>query len=150
MFFEVRTKRVEVDVETNRYRTVREQYLIDAVNFTESEAAIHKYMEEEHPGEEFTVVKIQPSRIQKLIGGGEVDTETSYWKSRVELLLMDEVSGKTHKNTLTLLIKAETVAEASKIAEEVSGEELHNSIEAVKTEKTKIVDVILPKKKEQN
>jgi hypothetical protein len=65
MFFEVRTKRLTV-TERNAYKTVKELWLFQVESYTEAEARVTEFMNKQFKGEDFSIPKIQPSKIQRV------------------------------------------------------------------------------------
>lgn len=139
MYYEVKVKRtciVEVD---NVYGTVKESYLVDAVNYTDVEASVARYMNSEHSGDGYNIQKISKSKVDDLImkelGGGE-----TYYK--VRCAYMESVDGHMKKRKVIALVNAVSVEEASSMALTNYDPEGTLHYEVVKVEKTSIVGVI--------
>lgn len=82
MFFEVRTKRLTV-TERNAYKTVKELWLFQVESYTEAEARVTEFMNKQFKGEDFSIPKIQPSKIQVLKRQTAVLTKTHSTKLRL-------------------------------------------------------------------
>lgn len=82
MFFEVRTKRLTV-TERNAYKTVKELWLFQVESYTEAEARVTEFMNKQFKGEDFSIPKIQPSKIQRVEKRKRVTQPTRSTKLRL-------------------------------------------------------------------
>ena len=85
MFFEVRTKRLTV-TERNAYKTVKELWLFQVESYTEAEARVTEFMNKQFKGEDFSIPKIQPSKIQRVEKTDGCADEDPFYKVKIELL----------------------------------------------------------------
>lgn len=144
MFFEVRTKRLTV-TERNAYKTVKELWLFEVETYTEAEARVTEFMNKQFKGEDFSIPKIQPSKIQRVEKTEGCVSEDPFYKVKIELLSEND-KGKVVKDPFFILVRAESPEAAITVADEV-GDEESPSHEVVKTEKTKFTGVVVMEKK---
>ena len=144
MFFEVRTKRLTV-TERNAYKTVKELWLFQVESYTEAEARVTEFMNKQFKGEDFSIPKIQPSKIQRVEKTDGCAVEDPFYKVKIELLSEND-KGKVVKEPFFILVRAESPEAAITVADEV-GDEESPSHEVVKTEKTKFTGVVVMEKK---
>ena len=144
MYFEVRTKRLTVTAR-NAYKTVKELWLFEVETYTEAEARVTEFMNKQFKGEDFSIPKIQPSKIQRVEKTEGCVPEDSFYKVKIELLSEND-KGKVVKEPFFILVRAESPEAAITVADEV-GDEESLSHEVVKTEKTKFTGVVVMEKK---
>lgn len=144
MYFEVRTKRLTV-TERNAYKTVKELWLFEVETYTEAEARVTEFMNKQFKGEDFSIPKIQPSKIKRVEKTEGCVPEDSFYKVKIELLSEND-KGKVVKDPFFILVRAESPEAAITVADEV-GDEESPSHEVVKTEKTKFTGVVVMEKK---
>lgn len=144
MFFEVRTKRLTV-TERNAYKTVKELWLFEVETYTEAEARVTEFMNKQFKGEDFSIPKIQPSKIQRVEKTEGCNPEDPFYKVKIELLSEND-KGKVVKEPFFILVRAESPEATITVADEV-GDEESPSHEVVKAEKTKFTGVVVMEKK---
>lgn len=144
MFFEVRTKRLTV-TERNAYKTVKELWLFEVETYTEAEARVTEFMDKQFKGEDFSIPKIQPSKIQRVEKTEGCDSEDPFYKVKIEFLSEND-KGKVVKEPFFILVRAESPEAAITVADEV-GDEESPSHEVVTTAKTKFTGVAVMEKK---
>jgi hypothetical protein len=88
-------------------KAVTEQYLVDALSFTEAEARIQQEVQEGM--REVTLVSVARSNIKEVVVYGDTDM---WFKVKVTYSAQDEESEKEKKITLYLLVNANDVQEA--------------------------------------
>lgn len=116
-------------------KQIKEEYLVDALSFTESEA---RTLEQVGEGmREVALDAISRSNIKEVVMYGDTDL---WFKCRVEYSLMDEESEKEKKVTTYLLINANDSKEAYERCQEHLKEMLV-PFEIPKVEKTKIIEI---------
>jgi len=106
-WFECKVKYTKV-TESGKEQTVTENFLLDAVSFTDAETRITRQMQEMVRGE-FSVTDIKKSRI------GEVfpyDTGEWWFKATINLVTVDEEAGKEKKMRTYYLIMADDIKQA--------------------------------------
>jgi hypothetical protein len=84
-----------------------EQYLVDAMSFTETEARVIREMGESV--RELYIDSVARSPIQEVVSYGDTDL---WFKCKVVYRIMDETTEKEKKNTLYILVNANDVNEA--------------------------------------
>jgi hypothetical protein len=107
IWFECKVKYVKV-TESGKEQTVTENFLLDAVSFTDAEARIIRQMQQMVKGE-FSVTDIRKSKI------GEVfPFENGEWwfKATINLVMVDEEAGREKKLRTFYLIMADDIKEA--------------------------------------
>ena len=125
MFFEVRTKRLTV-TERNAYKTVKELWLFQVESYTEAEARVTEFMNKQFKGEDFSIPKIQPSKIQRV----------------------ERTDGCADEDPFFILVRAESPEAAIEVGNGVGDEEAPSSetVSATKTKFTGVVVMTAPKK----
>lgn len=106
-WFECKVKYTKV-TESGKEQTVTENFLLDAISFTDAETRITKQMQEMVKGE-FSVTDIKKSRI------GEVfpyDMGEWWFKATINLVTIDEEAGKEKKLRTYYLIMADDIKQA--------------------------------------
>lgn len=148
MFFEVRTKRLTV-TERNAYKTIKELWLFQVENYTEAEARVTEFMTNQFKGEDFSIPKIQPSKIQRVEKTEGCTPDNPFYKVKIELLSEND-KGKIVKEPFFILVRAESPEAAIEIGNGVGDEEAPSSetVSATKTKFTGVVVITTPKKSE--
>lgn len=130
-YFKVKI-RIERLLENGVQRSVTEEYLIDALSWSEAEERIITEMD----GHQFSISDIRPFKITEAFLGAQ----GYYFKARLYFLSLDEKSGREKKTAANMLIQANDIEEAKQIL--VS--EMKKTISDYtiqKIEETKILDV---------
>lgn len=143
MFYEVKIKRTCIVEENNSYGTIKESYLVNAVNYTDVESSVARYMTSKHPGDDYNIQKISKSKVDDLImkglAEGEEKLETYY---KVRCAYIEDIDGHIKKRKVIALVNAADVEKASSMALTNYDPEETLHYEVVKVEKTSIVGVI--------
>lgn len=87
---------------------VKEDYIIDALSFTEAEARIIEEMRPIVTGE-LTVPRIKRDRINEIFFN---DEGSKWFKSKVMFITMDEEKGVEKKTAVTMMVQANDIKEA--------------------------------------
>lgn len=114
------TVRYEKTMENGLNKTVSEQYLLDALSFTEAEA---RTMEELKPyiSGEFTIPQIVKPRISELILTEDMSADR-YYKVKVSFITLEEKSGVEKKTNSSILVQASDFKNAyDRFIEEMKG-----------------------------
>lgn len=106
-WFECKIKYVKID-EDGRERKVSENYLVDAVSFTDAEARIIKEMESNIRGE-FSVENIKKSNIVEIFPHEDGEW---WYKAKIGLVTIDEKAGKEKKINNYFLVAADDLKQA--------------------------------------
>ncbi|HKK82379.1 MAG TPA: DUF4494 domain-containing protein [Prolixibacteraceae bacterium] len=112
-WYECKVKYLKID-QSGHERKVNDNYLLDAVSFTDAETRIYKEMQQLTNGE-FQVANIKKSNLTEVI-----PSETGEWwyKAKISLITIDEEKGKEKKITNYILIMADDINHALKRLEE--------------------------------
>ncbi len=113
-WFESKVKYMKVS-ESGREQMVTENFLLDAVSFTDAETRMINKMQEIVKGGEFSVIDIKKSRIAEIF---QYDDGEWWYKVTINLVTIDEEAGKEKKLRTYYLIMADTINEALKRLEE--------------------------------
>lgn len=107
VWFECKVKYVKV-TESGKELTVTENFLLDAVSFTDAEARITRQIQEMVKGE-FTITDIRKSRIAEVF---PYENGEWWFKATINLVTIDEDAGKEKKLRTQYLIMADDIQEA--------------------------------------
>lgn len=107
VWFECKVKYVKV-TESGKEQTVTENFLLDAVSFTDAETRITRQMQEMVKGE-FTITDIRKSRIAEVF---PYENGEWWFKATINLVTIDEDAGKEKKLRTQYLIMADDIQEA--------------------------------------
>lgn len=90
-------------------KTVKEQYMFDALSYTECEARVIEELTPYISGE-FTIHDLKKPRVAELIN---VDSEADRWyKVKVAFITLDEKNAQEKKSVSTILVRADNFGEA--------------------------------------
>ncbi len=106
-WFECKVKYVKIGAD-GKEKMVTENYLIDAVSFTEAESRIHKELEPYINGE-FTVTNIKMANFSELVPNENGDR---WFKCKVSFISLDEEKGIEKRSNTYMLVQANNVKEA--------------------------------------
>lgn len=98
------TVRYEKTMENGLNKTVSEQYLFDALSFTEAEARTIEELKPYISGE-FTIPQIVKPRISELFLSDDTAADR-YYKVKVSFITLDENSGAEKKTNSFILVQA--------------------------------------------
>lgn len=112
-WYECKVKYLKID-QGGHERKVNDNYLLDAISYTDAEARIFQQMHELTNGE-FQVMNIKKSNITEVI-----PSETGEWwyKAKITLVTIDEEAGKEKKINNYILIMADDINHALKRLDE--------------------------------
>ncbi len=113
-WFESKVKYMKVSGSGNE-QLVTENFLLDAVSYTDAETRIIRKMQEIVKGGEFTIVDIKKSRIAEVF---PFETGEWWFKATINLVTIDEEAGKEKKLRTYYLIMADDIKEALERLEE--------------------------------
>ena len=134
MLFEVGV-RMERTLENGCQAKVLEQYVIDALSFTEAETRI--ISEVGAYGTDIDVATIKRSRCTELIGDG---SKEKWFKAKVNYITVNEKTGKERKTPYYYFVNAETIADAKSTVDKFFlGTMIDYSIATL--DETKVLDV---------
>ena len=107
-WFECKVKYNKVS-ESGREQIVTENFLFDAVSFTDAETRIIRKMQEMVKGGEFAVSDIKKSRIAEVF---PYDNGEWWFKATINLVTVDEEAGREKKKRSYYLVMADDIKEA--------------------------------------
>ena len=106
-WFECKVKYVKIGTD-GKEKMVSENYLIDAVSFTEAESRINKELEPYISGE-FTVTNIKMANFSELVPSENGDR---WFKCKVAFITLDEEKGIEKRSNTYMLVQANNVKDA--------------------------------------
>lgn len=106
-WFECKAKYVKV-TESGKEQTVTENFLLDAVSFTDAETRIIRQLEQMVKGE-FSVTDIKKSRIGEIF---PYESGEWWFKATINLVTVDEEAGKEKKMRTYYLVMADDIKQA--------------------------------------
>ncbi|QGY48142.1 DUF4494 domain-containing protein [Maribellus comscasis] len=112
-WFECKVKYVKIS-ESGKERNVTENFLLDAVSFTDAETRMIRQMQEMVRGE-FTVTDIKKSKIAEVF---PFENGEWWFKATINLVTVDEEAGKEKKLRTYYLVMADDIKEALQRLEE--------------------------------
>ena len=112
-WFECKVKYVKIS-ESGKERNVTENFLLDAVSFTDAETRMIRQMQEMVRGE-FTVTDIKKSKIAEVFSFEDGEW---WFKATINLVTIDEEAGKEKKLRTYHLVMADDIKEALERLEE--------------------------------
>lgn len=130
--------RYEKMMEDGSQKMITEQYVVDALSFTEAENAIIEEMSVYITGD-FKVRDI------KMAGYGEVffsdaDTDDKWYKTKLQFITIDEKTEKEKRSTVSYLVQAGCLPLAVKHIDEVMGGTMIDYVISA-IQETQIMDV---------
>lgn len=107
-WFECKVKYLKT-MESGREQNITENFLLDAVSFTDAETRMIRQMQQMVKGGEFAVTDIKKSRIAEVF---PYETGEWWFKATINLVTVDEEAGKEKKLRTYYLIMADDIKEA--------------------------------------
>lgn len=107
-WFESKVKYMKTS-ESGSEAMVTENFLLDAVSYTDAETRIIRQMQQMVKGGEFQIVDIKKSRIAEVF---QYDDGEWWFKATINLVTVDEEAGKEKKIKAQYLIMADDIKEA--------------------------------------
>jgi len=130
--------RYEKVMEDGLQKKVTEQYVVDALSFTEAEARIIEEMSQYISGE-FEVVEIDRCVFKEIFFSDE-ETADKWYKSKVHFITIDEKTEKEKRTAVYYLVHGSSLENARKNIDEVMGGTMIDYVISGVNE-TKIMDV---------
>ena len=130
--------RYEKELENGMQKFVTEQYVVEALSFTEAEAAITKEMSLYIRGE-FKITDIRPATYGE-IHFSEAEVDDKWYKAKLQFIILDEKTEKEKVATVMFLVQAGSVQGAVKNVTEVMSKTA-SDYTLVSVIETKIMDV---------
>ncbi|MBT3382128.1 MAG: DUF4494 domain-containing protein [Prolixibacteraceae bacterium] len=107
-WFESKVKYMKVS-ESGNEQMITENFLLDAVSYTDAETRIIRQMQQTVKGGEFGIVDIKKSRIAEVF---PYDIGEWWFKATINLVTVDEDAGKEKKLRTYYLVMADDIKEA--------------------------------------
>ena len=130
--------RYEKTMEDGLQKRVTEQYVINALSFTEAEARIMEEMASCISGE-FEVWEIDRAVFREIFFSDE-DTADKWYKSKLQFITIDEKTSKEKKTSVYYLVQGRSLEDARKNIDEVMGGTMIDYVICAVSE-TSIMDV---------
>ena len=111
--------RYEKTMEDGLQKRVTEQYVVDALSFTEAEARIMEEMASYISGE-FEVWEIDRAVFKEVFFSDE-DMADKWYKSKLQFITIDEKTDKEKKTNVYYLVQGSSLENARKNIDEVMG-----------------------------
>ena len=128
----------EKTMEDGLQKKVKEQYVVDALSFTEAEKRITEEMSSYISGT-FDVADIKKASYKEIFFSDE-GTSDRWYKAKVQFITIDEKTEKEKRTNVYYLVQASTIHNAVKNIDEVMGSTMIDYAIAAVSETT-IMDV---------
>ena len=130
--------RYEKVMEDGLQKKVTEQYVVDALSFTEAEARIIEEMSQYISGE-FDVVEIDRCAFREVFFSDQ-ETADTWYKAKLQFITIDEKTEKEKRTAVYYLVQGSSLENARKNIDEVMGGTMIDYVISSVSE-TKIMDV---------
>ena len=130
--------RYEKTMEDGLQKKVTEQYVVDALSFTEAESSIIEEMSAYISGE-FKITDIKHATYGEIFFS-DVPADDRWYKAKLQFITIDEKTEKEKRTTVTYLVQSSTLPSAVKHIDEVMGGTMIDYVIAAIAE-TQIMDV---------
>ena len=137
--------RYEKTTEEGLQKKVTEQYVVDALSFSEAEQRITEEMSAYISGE-FEVTDVKKAQYKEVFFDDQSDR---YYKAKLQFITIDERTEKEKRSAVTYLVQAATLDGAVKNINEVMDGTMID-YEKSNIAETKIIDVFEYKKQEDS
>lgn len=111
--------RYEKVMEDGLQKKVTEQYVVDALSFTEAEARITEQMKSYISGE-FSIEIIDPAPFGEIFFS-DGETDDKWYKAKLAFITIDEKTDKEKRSIVNYLVQGGSFDQAKKHIEEVMG-----------------------------
>ena len=119
-------------------KVVTEQYLIEALSFTEAENAIIEEMSVYVSGE-LKVSNLGQANFNEVFFS-DVDDDDKWYKAKLQFITIDEKTEREKRSNVNYLVQAKSLARALRYIDEVMGKTM-NDYDVVCLNETKLYDV---------
>jgi hypothetical protein len=119
-------------------RVVTQDYLFDAVSYTDAETRAYAYCAQEL--QEFKVSSITKQKYNEIFYADKDLTDCGYWKVKTNYIVFDERSQKEKKVPFLFLVCADDLKEAHDVTVEKLGKVQDYRVEAITS--TNLLDII--------
>ena len=124
--------------EDGRQKPITEQYVVDALSFSEAEASILEEMKVYISGD-YKITDIRPAAYHEVFFS-DMDKDDKWYKAKLQFLTIDEKTEKEKRTTVTYLVQAASLNGAVKNIEDVMGSTAID-YDLVSINETQIMDV---------
>lgn len=128
----------EKQMDDGLQKKVTEQYVVDALSYSEAEAKITEEMSAYISGE-FEVKDLKKAQYKEVFFSDDASADR-YYKAKLDFLTIDERTEKEKRSRVVYLVQAENIHRAMKNVDEVMGGTMID-YEACAIDETKILDV---------
>lgn len=111
--------RYEKTMDDGMQKKVTEQYVVDALSFTEAEASITEEMSSYISGE-FKITDIKPAAYKEIFFSDN-DNDDRWYRVKLQFITIDEKTDKEKRSTVNYLVQSATLPMAVKHVDEVMG-----------------------------
>lgn len=130
--------RYEKTMDDGTQKKITEQYVVDALSFTEAEAAITEEMSSYISGE-FKITDIKAAPYHEIFFS-DSDSDDRWYKTKLQFITLDDKTDKEKRSNVNYLVQSGTLPKAVKyIAEVMSGTMIDYVIASIA--ETQIMDV---------
>ena len=130
--------RYQKTMEDGSEKVVTEQYLVDALSFTEAESAIIEEMAVYVSGE-LKVSNLGKANFKEIFFS-DVDDDDKWFKAKLQFITIDEKTEREKRSNVLYLVQAKSLARALRYIDEVMGKTMID-YDVVGLNETKLVDV---------
>ncbi len=124
--------------EDGTQKNVTEQYVVDALSFTEAEGSILEEMKVYISGD-YKITDIKPAAYHEIFFS-DMEKDDKWYKTKLQFITIDEKTEKEKRSTVTYLVQAATLPAAVKNIGEVMGGTMID-YEITSVAETQIMDV---------
>lgn len=136
-WFETKIK-YDKTAEDGSIKSVSEQYVVDALSFTEAEKTILEEMKTYISGD-FTVTDIKKASYKEIFFS-DMEKDDKWYKAKLQFVTIDEKTEKEKRSTVYYLVQAGSLQGAVKNVDEVMGSTMIDYVFSSLAE-TQIMDV---------
>ena len=136
-WFETRV-RYDKTIEDGRDKMVTEQYVVEALSFSEAEKRIVEEMSHYVSGE-FGVKAIKLAAYSETFFS-DIDTDDKWFKAKLAFITLDEKTGKEKRSPVTYLVQAASLDKARAYVKEVMEKTL-SDYDVISISETHFIDV---------
>ena len=130
--------RYQKTMEDGCEKVVTEQYLIEALSFTEAESAIIEEMSVYVSGE-LKVSNLGQANFKEIFFS-DVDDDDKWYKAKLQFITIDEKTEREKRSNVNYLVQAKSLARALRYIDEVMGKTMID-YDVVGLNETKVYDV---------
>jgi hypothetical protein len=124
--------------EDGRQKPVTEQYVVDALSFSEAEAAIFEEMKD-CINSDYKITDIRPAAFHEIFFS-DLDKDDRWYKAKLQFVTIDEKTEKEKRTNIIYLVQSATLNGAVKNIDEIMGGTTINYT-LVSINETSIMDV---------